>query len=82
MQFTIDSWEERNSQVNSDKRNHEFKKRFKERDRNRDALEAPVRKCLDKILSIMEKRVRDQLDIKMEILRCKIKKEKKMRRAS
>ena len=56
------------------------KKRLKEHDRNRDVLEAPVRKCLDEIIDAMEKYTKEQLEIKMEILREKIKKEKKMRK--
>ena len=37
-------------------------------------LEAPVVKRLDEILCVMEKRSKDQLEMKMEILKDKIKK--------
>ena len=79
VQFAVDSWEERNLELNSDKNKIvSLKKRFKEFDLNREELEALIVKCLDEILCVMEECSKDQLEIKMEILRAKIKKEKKM----
>ena len=79
MKFTIKHWEERNSQANLNKnKTKNLIKALKENDRNRDELKAPVRKCLDKVLSVMEKRKKEQLEIKIKILRDKIKKENKM----
>ena len=54
-----------------------LRKRFKEYDWNKDALEEPVKKCLDEILHVMENCTKDQLEVKMEILIDEIKKEKK-----
>ena len=76
VQFAVNSWEERNLELNSEKNKIvSLKKRFKEFDLNRKELEAPVVKCLDKILCVMEKCSKDQLQMNMETLRDKIKKE-------
>ena len=77
VQFAVDSWEERNLELNSEKNKIvSLKKRFKEFDLSRKELEAPAVKRLDEALCVMEKRSKDQLEMKMEILRDKIKKEK------
>ena len=61
MQFAVDSWEERNLELNSEKNKiMSLKKGFKEFDLNKKELEAPVVKSLDEILCVMEKCSKDQ----------------------
>ena len=82
VQFTIDSWEECDLQVNSESAKvRNLKKRIQEHDENREKLGQTSVERLDEILKAMDKCSKKQLEIKMKIFRNEIKKEKKNKKA-
>ena len=81
LQFMVDSWEERNLHVNEESvKLKSIKKRFKEHGENREKLGQKSLEMLDKILEVMDKCNKDQLEIKMELFREEAKKEKRKKK--
>ena len=81
MQHMVESWDERNLQVHSEascKAN--LKQRVLEHFHNRDEHDSETNEFVEEVMEKMDEMTKDQLCVKLEIVRDKVKKMKKMKK--
>ena len=81
MQHMVESWDERNLQVHSEASYKEnLKQRVLEHFHNRDDHDSETNEFIEEVMEKIDEMTKDQLCIKLEIVRDKVKKMKKMKK--